>query len=79
METGVFGNGPFATQTGTGIFEPVIFLQGASAGCPRTPDLLPSAYRDTWVVGQDLSWSRSTGNFAYLIRRITSDGICCFW
>jgi len=42
--------------------------------------LVPAAaYHDTRVVGQDLSWSRSTGNFAYLIRRITSEGICCFW
>lgn len=41
--------------------------------------LVSAAYRDTRVVGQDLSWSLSTGNFPYLILRITSDGICCFW
>ncbi len=41
-------------------------------------DLLPMADRDTRVVGQDLSWSLSTGNFRYLVVRITPDWIRCF-
>jgi hypothetical protein len=41
--------------------------------------LVSAAYRDTRIVGQDLSWSVSTGNFAYLIIVITPDGVRCFW
>jgi len=42
--------------------------------------LVSAGYRDTRrVVGQDLSGSRSAGNFPELILRITSDGIRCFW
>ena len=37
------------------------------------------AYRDTRVVSQDLSWSKSTGNFAYLLIGITPDWIRCLW
>jgi hypothetical protein len=52
--------------------------QGAAAACPRTPDLLPMADRDTRVVGQNLSWSCSTRYFPELVLRITPDGIRCF-
>ena len=41
--------------------------------------LVSAPYRDTRVVGQDLSRSISTGNFPYLIIGITPDWIRCFW
>ena len=56
-----------------------VLIAGYSSPASLRDRLVSAGYRDTRVVGQDPSWSRSTGNFPELILRITPDWVRCLW